>query len=101
MAVSLFASSLTDNQIVAFVLGVALCFMLYTGFDSIASLPSVKSIQDLIVQLGVSCHYDSISRGVADSRDVVYFISLALFFMAITTAIVSRGQILLLSLSIY
>lgn len=96
VAVSLFASSLTDNQIVAFVLGVALCFMLYTGFDSTASLPSVKSIQDLIVQLGVSCHYDSISRGVADSRDVVYFISLALFFMAITTAIVSRGQIKML-----
>ena len=92
MAAGLFASSLTDNQIVAFVVGVVLCFLLYIGFDSIASLPSAKGMQDVVAQMGISSHYDSISRGVADSRDVVYFASLTLFFMLLTAVVVSRQR---------
>ncbi len=93
MAASLFASSLTDNQIVAFVIGVVLCFLLYTGFDSIALLPAAKGVQDVVAMCGVSSHYDSISRGVADSRDVIYFVSVAIFFMALTVGAVSRQRV--------
>lgn len=93
MALGLFASSLTDNQIVAFVIGVVLCFVFYTGFDSLASVPAIKGVQDLVSMCGISSHYDSISRGVMDSRDVIYFISLTLFFIILTSMVVARGVI--------
>lgn len=93
MAIGVFASSITDNQIVAFVTGVALCFVFYTGFDSIASIPAMKSVQDMVSLCGISSHYDSISRGVMDSRDVVYFVSVAAFFIIITSMIISRRSV--------
>lgn len=92
MAIGVFASATTDNQIVAFVLGVALCFVFYTGFDSLGSIPAMKGLQDFISQCGISNHYDSISRGVMDSRDVIYFISVTAFFIILTSMIIFRGK---------
>lgn len=92
MAIGTFASATTDNQIVAFVLGVALCFVFYTGFDSLASIPALKGVQDIIGQCGISYHYDSISRGVMDSRDVIYFVSVASFFIVMTSLVIYRGK---------
>jgi len=81
-AVGIFASSLTDSQIVAFLIAAALCFFLYIGFDGLAALPFLKSINSLIANLGINEHYKSISRGVVELRDVVYFFGVMAVFIA-------------------
>ncbi len=81
-AVGIFASSLTDSQIVAFLIAAALCFFLYLGFDGLAALPFVKSVNSLIANLGISEHYRSISRGVVELRDVIYFLGVMAVFIA-------------------
>jgi len=73
VAISLFASSLSDNQIVSFILGMALCFLLYSGFDYIASIPYLFRLENEIGYLGISSHYAPMSRGVIDTRDVIWF----------------------------
>lgn len=76
----IFASSLTDNQVIAFILAVLLCFILYMGFDSAAYLPGLKKIDEIIISMGINEHYKSISRGVIDLRDLIYFVSVVLIF---------------------
>ncbi len=76
----IFASSVTDNQVVAFILAVFICFFLFTGFDSFAYLPGLKKIDEFVIRLGIDEHYKSISRGVLDIKDVIYFISVAVIF---------------------
>jgi len=76
----IFASSLTDNQVVAFILAVLICFILFMGFDSFAYLPGLKSLDELVIRLGINEHYKSISRGVIDLRDISYFIAAAAIF---------------------
>ncbi len=76
----IFASSLTDNQVIAFILAVLICFILFMGFDSFAYLPGLKSLDELVIRLGINEHYKSISRGVIDMRDISYFIAAAAIF---------------------
>ncbi|MDO6597436.1 gliding motility-associated ABC transporter substrate-binding protein GldG [Oceanihabitans sp. 2_MG-2023] len=79
-AIGLFASSITDNQIVAFISAVFLCLLFYIGFQGIADFMS----STLIEQLGMSAHFKSMSRGVLDTRDIVYFLSVTLIFILFT-----------------
>jgi ABC-2 type transport system permease protein len=72
-AAGIFASSLTDNQVIAFIIAVLICFVMFMGFDSFAYLPVLKNMDELVIRLGINEHYKSISRGVLDIRDVVYF----------------------------
>ena len=83
-AIGLFTSSLSNNQIVAFILAVFICAFFYMGFDLIASLGFQGGIGLSLKSLGIESHYASISRGVIDSRDVIYFISLKIFFLMLT-----------------
>lgn len=83
MAIGLFASSITDNQIVAFVTAVALCFGLFY-FGTVGTIPALKSLSGLADAVGIESHYASISRGVLDSRDMVYFLSAVALFVALT-----------------
>ncbi len=76
----LFASSLTDNQVIAFIIAVLISFFLFMGFDSFAYLPGLKKIDELVIRLGINEHYKSISRGVLDFRDLVYFASVVVIF---------------------
>lgn len=79
-SVGLFASSVTDNQVIAFITGVLICFLLFMGFDSAAYLPGLKKTSELIINMGINEHYKSISRGVIDLRDLAYFIGLSVIF---------------------
>ncbi|PWG05184.1 gliding motility-associated ABC transporter permease subunit GldF [Polaribacter aquimarinus] len=80
-AVGLFTSTLSKNQIVAFILGVFITFFLYYGFDAISnSLGNDLTIK----KLGINEHFKSISRGVLDTRDIIYFLSVTFFFLFIT-----------------
>ncbi|HEX7493615.1 MAG TPA: gliding motility-associated ABC transporter permease subunit GldF [Bacteroidales bacterium] len=76
----LFASSVTDNQVIAFIIAVLICFILFMGFDSFAYLPGLKRLDEFVIRLGINEHYKSISRGVIDIKDVVYFIAVVAFF---------------------
>jgi ABC-2 type transport system permease protein len=81
VSVGIFASSLTENSIVAFILAVALCFFLYIGFNSIGYLSPQGKTGTLIINLGIDAHYKSLQRGVIDSRDLVYFFSVMAIFL--------------------
>jgi ABC-2 type transport system permease protein len=79
-AIGIFSSSLTDNQIIAFIVAAVLCFFIYTGFDGLASMAPLKSVSALIISLGINEHYKSLSRGVIDIRDLMYFVIVAAAF---------------------
>lgn len=83
-AIGIFSSSLSGNQIVAFIIGVFLCFLCFFGFEGIADFPLFGNTSYGIEYLGLSYHYRSISRGVIDSRDVIYFVSIILLFLKAT-----------------
>jgi ABC-2 type transport system permease protein len=81
-AIGIFTSSISENQIVSFIIAVFLCFFFYFGFEGLASiLPSFSSI---ISYFGMQDHYKSMSRGVIDTRDVIYFVTLVVLFLSFT-----------------
>ncbi|MCR4816773.1 MAG: gliding motility-associated ABC transporter substrate-binding protein GldG [Bacteroidales bacterium] len=86
VAIGLFASSLTNNQIVAFIVAALLCAFCYLGFDSLYQLMHGRFAL-LLKELGLEAHYQSISRGVVDTRDVIYFISVTLLFLMLTRTV--------------
>ncbi|WP_445737128.1 gliding motility-associated ABC transporter permease subunit GldF [Mariniflexile sp.] len=79
-AIGVFASTLSDNQIVAFITSVFICLVFYIGFESMADVTSSNFME----QLGMNTHYKSMSRGVLDTRDIIYFLSITLFFLMLT-----------------
>lgn len=81
-AVGVFTSTLSENQIVAFIISVFLCFILYFGFQGVAS--QFKDFEDIIAFFGMDYHFKSMSRGVIDTRDVLYFISIGVLFLSLT-----------------
>ena len=83
-SVGIFCSSLTNSQIVAFILSALMCLTAYIGFDFIAQIPFLSNFDLTISKLGIANHYESISRGVIDSRDVIYFLSITAFFILLT-----------------
>jgi len=83
-AIGIFSSSLTDNQVIAFLLSVVLCFLLFSGFDSISSFSLLQPYSVTIAGTGINEHYASLSRGVIDSRDLIYFLSVVAFFLSLT-----------------
>ena len=81
-AIGIFASTLSDNQIVAFITAVLLCFVFYFGFEGIATYAGGSS--NFISSLGMDYHFKSMSRGVLDTRDIIYFASIAILFLSFT-----------------
>ena len=86
-AIGIFTSSVSKNQIIAFTFAVFLSFFAFSGFDSISSLLSLQGISGFLTGLGISEHYQSISRGVLDTRDLIYFLSFTALFLLITKTI--------------
>lgn len=81
-AIGIFSSTLSDNQIVAFIVAVFCCFFFYFGFDGIASL--LGNYSSLVAAVGMDFHFKSMSRGVIDTRDIVYFVSITFLFLSAT-----------------
>lgn len=91
VSIGVFASAITNNQVVSFILAVILCFFCYTGFAYAGQFLSSGTLGNMVQQLGISAHYSSMSRGVIDTRDVIYFISLsAVFILMSKTTLESR-----------
>jgi ABC-2 type transport system permease protein len=88
----IFASSITDNQIVALIIAVLLSLLLFIGFDLISSLAIFSGHENGIAALGINEHYKSISRGVVDSGDVAYFVGVAAIFIFLTRTILQSRK---------
>jgi len=84
VSIGLFASSITNNQIISFIIAAFLCAFAYIGFELIYAFDLFGSIDLFIKTLGINEHYSSISRGVVDSRDVIYFVSVVVLFLLLT-----------------
>lgn len=84
VAIGVFASSLTSNQVISFIISVIICGFFYLGFEFIYSLDLFGKIDLFIRNLGISAHYSSMSRGVIDTRDMIYFLSLVAVFILFT-----------------
>lgn len=84
-SVGICTSSFTNNTVVAFILAAFVCFLLYSGFNAVSRLPLFYAGADYyIAMLGIDFHYKSISRGVIDTRDILYFIAMIFLFLIIT-----------------
>jgi len=81
-AIGIFASTLSKNQVVAFIIAVFLCFAFYYGFEKLDSL--FQSFGFSIRSLGMKAHFNSVARGVLDTRDIIYFISISVLFLSFT-----------------
>lgn len=89
-AIGLFASSISKNQIIAFTIAVFLCFFFYSGFDSLSQLLSLQNLS--LENLGTTEHYQSVSRGVLDTRDLAYFIILTGLFICLTLFVLIKQR---------
>jgi ABC-2 type transport system permease protein len=83
-AIGTFISSLTENQIVSFIISLLLCFLFYIGFDYLSSLDIFSGFSTFIAKLGINEHYRSMSRGVLDTRDMLYYLSVIAIFLLLT-----------------
>ena len=93
VAIGIFASSITNNQIVSFILATFLCFIIHWGFFYFSKLRIFYGKMDALIQMiGIDYHYTSISRGVIDSRDVIYFLSLVGLFLMLTLVSLERRK---------
>ncbi len=91
-SIGLFTSSFGKNQIIAFTLSVFLCFVTFSAFDSISKVISLQSFESSLTSLGINQHYQSISRGVLDSRDFIYFLSFAGLFLLLTKTVLGARK---------
>jgi ABC-2 type transport system permease protein len=92
VAIGMFSSTLTDNQIVSFIIAVFLCGFLYVGFDFIYSFDLFGKVDLLIKSLGINDHYKSMSRGVLDTRDMLYFFGIIAFFILLSRFMIERRK---------
>jgi ABC-2 type transport system permease protein len=84
-AISLCCSSFTGNAVVSFLISAFACLLLYFGFNAVSKLPVFQGSTDYFIEMmGIDFHYRSMSRGLVDSRDIIYFISLIAVFLLIT-----------------
>ncbi|MDR3286220.1 MAG: gliding motility-associated ABC transporter permease subunit GldF [Prevotellaceae bacterium] len=83
-AIGVFASSLSDNQIFAFILSAVICFFMYIGIAELSGIKIFAFADSFLLSLSINEHYQSISRGVVDSRDIIYFVSIIAVFILLT-----------------
>lgn len=91
-AIGIFSSSVTQNQIIAFILAVFMCFLLYSGFDSLANLNIGADAALLLEQLGMLYHYQAMSKGLLDTRNIIYFLSVAGLMLALTNLVLKSRK---------
>lgn len=93
IAIGLFSSAMTSNQVVSFLTAVVLSYLCYLGFEYTAELSLPSGIKNILISIGINDHYISLSRGVIDSRDIFYFILLSVIFLFLSHVILSRQRI--------
>ena len=91
-AIGIFASSINDNQIISFITSLFLCFLLYVLIDLLRSLFNIVFIDSLLAFISINTHYESISRGILDTRDLIYFISFILIFLLSAKLVIEKRK---------
>jgi ABC-2 type transport system permease protein len=92
VSIGIFASAISENQVIAFIIALLLCFFCYIGFDFISQGGFFTKFTGIIKGLGINDHYVSMSRGVIDTRDVLYFISLIAVFNLLTRLVMESRK---------
>jgi ABC-2 type transport system permease protein len=92
IAIGVFTSSITNNQIISLILSIILCFGVYLGFEAIGEQGFFGEASIFVEGLGISTHYNSISKGRIDTRDIIYFISLISFFILLTKTVINSRK---------
>lgn len=92
VAIGIFASSLTDNQVVAFIIALFLCLFSLIGFEKLELLGLPASLNAVVNYLGINAHYVSLSRGVIDSRDIIYFASAIFLFLVMSKTVIESRK---------
>jgi ABC-2 type transport system permease protein len=93
VSVGLLSSALTNNQVIAFIMAIVISVVLQWGFFVIGKLPVFWGVwDDLIQKFGIEYHYSSISKGLIDTRDILYFISVIFIFLLITHYVIKRKK---------
>lgn len=91
-SIGIFASSISDNQIVSFIIAAFLCFILYAGFASLASFNAWGDWAYIITQLGITYHYQALSKGLIDSRNIVYFLTVIIIMLMATKLVLGSRK---------
>ena len=91
-AISVYASSLSSNQIVAFILAIIICSFFYFGLDLLSQVPLLLSVDLIIQKIGISFHYNMLSKGLIKLSDFVYFISISLLFIKLAEGVIKRRK---------
>lgn len=92
VSIGIFSSAITNNQIVSFILAVFLSWGLWIGLETVASFQFLGTWDHLLLSIGINSHYSSLSRGVIDTRDVVYLLSLIAVFIALTQTVLESRK---------
>lgn len=91
-AIGIFSSALTENQVIAFIIGIFLCFILYVGIGSLAAINPWGALSVVLEQAGLTYHYNSMSKGLLDSRNIVYFLSVISLMLFLTKIILGSRK---------
>ncbi|MBL7941273.1 MAG: gliding motility-associated ABC transporter permease subunit GldF [Flavobacteriales bacterium] len=92
VVIGIFASAISSSQVVAFLLGALLCFFMFSGLHSLGSFKLFGPLDEYIIALGMQSHYASLSLGLIDTRDVVYFMALCFIFVFLTELILKSRK---------
>lgn len=89
-SISVYASSLSSNQIVAFILAIVMSSFFFFGFDILSQLPSLQIVDLILQKIGISYHYNMMSKGLLKVSDLVYFMSVSLLFVKLTEVVIKN-----------
>ncbi len=92
VSIGIFSSSISNNQIISFIIAVLITFVFHVGFDFLSSISYNEGLNYVLSQVGMNAHYSSLSRGVIDTRDAVYFISLTFLFLSSARFILEKRK---------
>ncbi|HLF36279.1 MAG TPA: gliding motility-associated ABC transporter permease subunit GldF [Cyclobacteriaceae bacterium] len=91
-SIGIFASSMTENQVVAFILSIFLCFILYDGFQQLPGLQSVNSVRIILEKLSIAFYYNDLSKGLINLNGIVYLLSVILFMLILTKLVIGSRK---------
>jgi ABC-2 type transport system permease protein len=91
-AISIFASSLANNQIISFAFAILISTLFYFGFDVLSELSIFKNFDLIIQQIGISFHYEMMSKGLVKLSDIIYFLSFTILFIKLTELVITERK---------
>ncbi len=92
VSIGIFCSSVSEIQVISFILSMMLCYLCYFGFDFLGDAALMGSFDTVIIKMGINEHYMSMSRGVIDTRDLIYFVSLISVFVLLTKLVLEKRK---------